>query len=152
LHIVFFGMPERKPGEKASEEERAMKQFEILETAAFFRDQNRTPARLHSGIRNADKLTQECKEALLPQFPYLRDGKLVGRLEASIRDTEAGLKPSPLLARGVYDFWGLRGPQSLQLWPGDRVLIQARRSEKGGKFELYLPEYGFEVSQQKGRP
>src|SRR5262249_47165163 len=62
LHIVFFGMSQTKlPGETETEEKRALKQFDVLRREEHFRDPIRTPAGLHSGVRDAETLAKECK-------------------------------------------------------------------------------------------
>ncbi len=146
LHIVFFGLTSMTARE---EEQRAMKQFEILTRPEHFRQSARTPAQLWTGIRDAKSLAALCRRAMLPQFPYSSGTPLPDLLEATLTG-EGALRTSPGLRPGVYNFWGLFGPQRIQLYPADRVLLQANRREN--KFELSLPAYAFDLAKDKDLP
>ena len=146
LHIVFFGLTSKTARE---EEQRAMKQFEILTRPEHFRKPLRTPAQLWTGIRDAKSLAALCKRAMLPQFPFSSGRPLPDLLEATLTG-ERALRTSPGLPPGVYEFWGLRSRQAIHLFPADRVLLQARKRDD--KFELFLPAYAFEIAKDRNLP
>ncbi|HEV3384648.1 MAG TPA: vWA domain-containing protein, partial [Gemmata sp.] len=147
LHIVFFGLTSK---EHKAEEQRAVKQFEIIGQPEQFREPPRTtPAKLWTGIRDAKSLAELCRGAMLPQFPYSSGKRLVDRLEATLPE-EGVLRTTPALEPGVYDLWGLSGQQSIQLRPADRVLFQARRRDNA--FELFLPAYAYETATKANTP
>ncbi len=148
LHIIFFGAT---TAEAKEEEKRATKQFEVLRQPDRFRDPPGVPAQLWPGIHDANALADLCRRAMLPQFPYSGEKRLADRIEATIPE-EGVVRATTPVQPGVYDLWGLRGPQALQLRPGDRVLLQARRDKPNERFELYLPTYGYEIAQKEGRP
>ena len=131
------------------EEKRAVEQFDSLRQPANFRDPPRTPAQLWSGIRDAAALAKLCSLAMLPQFQFTRGIQQDFRLEASILG-EPTVLASKELVKGSYEFRGLRGPQSIELRPADRVLLDARKRDN--KFELSLPTYGFELARKYGNP
>ena len=146
LHIIFFGLTSK---EHRDEEQRALKQFEILRRPEQFRDPPRTPAQLWAGVREAKALAELCRGAMLPQFPYSSGKRLANRLEATVPE-EGVLRTTPALEPGVYNLWGLRGQQAIQLRPADRVLFQARR--EGDAFELFLPPHAYETAGKTNPP
>jgi hypothetical protein len=146
LHIIFFGLTSK---EHREEEQRALKQFEVLQRPEQFRDPPRTPVQLWSGVREAKALAELCRGAMLPQFPFSSGRQLAKRLEATVPE-EGVLRTTTPLEPAVYDLWGLRGQQAIQLRPADRVLFQARRRDNA--FELFLPAYAYETATKTSRP
>jgi hypothetical protein len=147
LHLVFFGL---NTAEEKKLEEKAMAQFKVLTNRDRFLKQHRTPAELLSGIEDARRLADVCQRAMLPQFPFYNEKGKSFRLEATIPGST--VTATPPLPAGIYDFWGLRGSQSLQLRPGDRVMVQTHRDDVKDKPDLYLPTYAFETADKLGFP
>ncbi|HEV3436259.1 MAG TPA: vWA domain-containing protein, partial [Gemmata sp.] len=146
LHIIFFGLTS---DEDLEEQQRALKQFEVLRRPEQFRDPPRTPGQLWPGVREAKALAELCRGAMLPQFPYSSGKQLADRLEATVPE-EGVLRTTPAIEPLVYDLWGLNGPQAIQLRPADRVLFQARRRDDA--FELFLPPYAYETATKANPP
>ena len=157
LHVVFFGM-----GSKAGrqEEEAALKQFEVLTRPEHFREPPRTPARLWAGVRDSKSLAERVTQAMVPvvgfqRVPEAGGAGQFGRVPVTIPrqggdQGEGFYKPTPPLKYGVYDLWGLRTPQKLQLATGDRVLLRAR--QQGDSFDLAIPPLAFETADRLNLP
>jgi hypothetical protein len=147
LHIVYFGLTS-KAGQ--AEEDAAVEQFKILRDPVHFSKSRRTPAQLWTKIHDARALAKLVKGAMLPHFQYSDGKRLTDRLEATVPE-EIVQRTTPGLGHEVYQFFGLRNPQSLQLRPGGRVMLDAKRNNNG-KFDLSLPAYAMEVARKERLP
>lgn len=146
LHVIFFGI-------EPAEEKRAVKQFEVLEDPEQFRAAGRSPAKLYPGVKSANDLADRLREAILPRVNYIREETVRGktaaaRLPVSLRKRDGIWRPSPPLEPGVYNLWGLRATQKLDLAPGDRVVLQARRLD--GKLDLFTPPMAADLIEPVG--
>jgi hypothetical protein len=148
LHLFFFPM-------EGEESERAKKQFEVLTRDAIrFKPGVRTAPELFWDQQDADALAEKLRGAVLPRVHYRREETAGGRQAGWVTvalDREQTFKPTPPLAPGLYDLWGLRNLQRLHLDPGERVLLKAVPVGPG-KFELAIPPTGYEVAKLFGRP
>jgi hypothetical protein len=149
LHIVFFGMDDQEVTE-------AKGQFKDLTVESKFNVfmPPRTPARLLSE-RDAEGLKRYCYEALLPRFPYRLEGSTGNRDRLGpTLPVDDNLLPSPALPAGNYRLWDpndLEAPQKLELRPGTRVMVQAKRA-RDGRFEFHLPPYAEKLSEKYQLP
>lgn len=143
LHIVFFAMTSETDRQA---EQSAKTQFEILEETVHFLQKRRTPAKLWTGVNDAAALAKVCKAAMLPKFMYARGEQRPDRIEASIAGDSA-IRVTPPLEPGVYKIRGLHKPQDVQLWAGDRVMLEGRRRD--GKFELFVLPFAHEVATRR---
>jgi hypothetical protein len=145
FHIIFFGLD-------AATKKVTEQQYAALADKAAFERAGRTPPFLWDA-NDLKSLTERMKAAVLPRVYYRREEtagvRQFGRLKVTL-PTEQTYKATPPLAPGVYDLWGLRNLQRLQLDPGDRVLLEARAG--GEKFDLAVPPTGFRVAKALGRP
>jgi hypothetical protein len=158
LHVVFFGLKSEKD---LAEEKRAVAQFAVLSNPANYAQKpDKTPAKLWSGIPDADALARTVSGVLVPKYRYAggpADRQVDKQIEVTIRDAEDVSRATPGLLPGEYRIRSgprapqLRVPQTLQVRPADRVLVQTRRGPDGN-VELYLPPYAFETAEREQRP
>lgn len=146
FHLIFFGLD-------AADTKAVETQYRVLEDRLRYRN-DRTPARLWRGVRDANALADALKRAMLPQILYQRDvvaenRKVRGRLQVTLPG-EGLYRRTPALAPGVYDLFGFQRSQRLELRPGDRVLLRGRKF--GEEFDLSIPAFAFETADDGKNP
>ena len=148
LHLLFFALP---GDEKAT----VAKQYAVLDDGDPFRQVNRTPPTMwKDDVSTADALANRLQQAMLPSVIFrkeetARGNKSTGLLRVTLPHEEQ-IQPSTALEPGVFNLYGLRANQKLQLDPGDRLLLRTRSRDDG--FDLYTPTHAYDVAGKLGRP
>ena len=141
LHLVLFGISDR-------EYLQARKQFDTIENTQHYERLGRTPARIWPKRENGKEdrlnrsvhLAEVLKEAMLPRATIRKNESTVGQLPVSIAADKFWRWLRPLQEPGNFHLWALQSRQTLQLDPGDRLLL-ALKKNNDGTVSVALPSY-----------
>jgi hypothetical protein len=140
LHLVLFGI-------NNNEYTAARIQFDAIEETRHYDAAGRTPAQIwpkrengkEARLEDSIQLAEKLKEAMLPRATIRRNETTVGQLPLSIAADGYWKWLKPLQDPGRFHLWTLESRQTLQLDPGDRLLLALKRGQDG--IEVALPSY-----------
>jgi hypothetical protein len=105
-------------------------------------------------VTTANALAAALRQATLPRLFYRKEETAQGNKQTSILRVslprEKLIQSTPNLDPSVYELYGLRASQKLQLEPGDRLLLWTQARDRS--FDLVLPAHAYLKADTLGFP